>query len=1062
MDSEKLSKQLKESQKNDIDMKFYQSDNDFKKFKSHDAFFIPNKNLKRNNTKTKASNGNDIIKINEKRNDNLELTTKKELKDLNNKIKSIEIIGNLNLSNQEKKIEIKNNQPIKKSFKEIKYREINQLISRNKKRNIKRFNKILNKKSIQELGSEDSDNNALNKKTLNNEKNHLSKNNFSLYTITNTNIKSILNKKFKKRNNYDISNDKKKKNEINRNLLMYAKKGDKEKVLELLNNNSIDINFQNENGWSALHFACEEGNLKIVDILIKAKINVNLLTFEKKTALHLSAKKGYFDISKLLIENDADIMCLDNEKNLPIHLCSMEGHNELLNYLLEKNNKCINYKNIYGKSILDLATKKETKLIVEKFIKLNEKNKEEINNNLNKKSINEDDKKLQTEIINNINNNNNNNKLSFKDRYYSLIKIQKNNKNNIQFLMMPSDISDNNNKKMNSSLNEIYPLQKKISINNIKSNKIKESNSKNNNNTKKNKNNISYSSKRKRILNINITNNYISYLLPQENLFRFSTLSNMSSSRRKKYKIYNNNTYSNYYYSNKIIDVDLTSLKGNDIFCDSNTFGKMNNINNINNKKSQNLYFYKNYIKKDNNFLSVIKQNSVNNKSSKLLNLSTPRTISKQKFSNNKKMLNKKFPLYLKKILKKNVNCKNKKKIVIDKYIENKNRKKMICNEDEATLIDDLDEEIDVKPKNTSKNEEKNVNSSDKESKIGPNSFLCLALLGQGSYGEVYLVRQKNTSKYYAMKVLDKFCIENQNFFKYVYTEKNILSSINCPFIVKLYYSFQTNEKLFLIMDYCSGGDLSKQIHAQKRFSEDVAKFYICEIILALGELHKRDIIYRDLKPDNLVLDKNGHILLTDFGLSREGVYDKDIAKSFCGSIAYLAPEMLNRNGYGKAIDWYLLGVLLYEMLVGFPPFLASTHQEIFNNIINSELYIPSFISKKAQKFIKLLMKKNPEERLGAKRDMEEIKENEYFSDIDWEKVYNKKYKTPKIVSDSQKLEYFKEPILFTENYDIIDDEQNDLFVKDINISDENEKINDKFKKTIIENKYKGWSFVKN
>jgi serine/threonine protein kinase len=312
------------------------------------------------------------------------------------------------------------------------------------------------------------------------------------------------------------------------------------------------------------------------------------------------------------------------------------------------------------------------------------------------------------------------------------------------------------------------------------------------------------------------------------------------------------------------------------------------------------------------------------------------------------------------------------------------------------------------------------------------------------------------------MKVLDKCRIEKQNIYKYVFTERNIMVSINNPFIVKLYYSFQSNEKLFLILEYCPNGDLSKQLKLQKRFSEEKAKFYICEIILALGELHKNDIIYRDLKPDNIVIDKDGHVLLTDFGLSREGVYDKNIAKSFCGSIAYLAPEMLNRRGHGKAVDWYLLGVIFYEMLVGVPPFFTPNQEEIFRNIIQNEVYIPSFVSKKAQKLIKLLLKKNPEQRLGAKKDMDELKENEYFSDIDWDKVYNKKCKPPQIISDKQKLEYFKEPILFLEDYDSIIEDENDLFIKDSCNIEDNDKNIEQFSNDIPFNKYEGWSLVEN
>lgn len=133
-----------------------------------------------------------------------------------------------------------------------------------------------------------------------------------------------------------------------------------------------------------------------------------------------------------------------------------------------------------------------------------------------------------------------------------------------------------------------------------------------------------------------------------------------------------------------------------------------------------------------------------------------------------------------------------------------------------------------------------------------------------------------------------------------------------------------------MILDYCPGGDLGKILFKNKRISEERAKVYLAEIVLALEHLHKKDIIYRDLKPDNVVLDEEGHVLLTDFGLSKEGVMDNLSAKSFCGSIAYLAPEMLRRTGHGKSVDWYLLGVLLYEMLVGVPPYFTSNREILF------------------------------------------------------------------------------------------------------------------------------------
>lgn len=164
----------------------------------------------------------------------------------------------------------------------------------------------------------------------------------------------------------------------------------------------------------------------------------------------------------------------------------------------------------------------------------------------------------------------------------------------------------------------------------------------------------------------------------------------------------------------------------------------------------------------------------------------------------------------------------------------------------------------------------------------------------------------------------------SHNLIRYAQTERNVMSIANHPFIVKLNFAFQTEDKLFLILDYCEGGDLAEYLQMEKKFNEPRAKTYICEILLAIEELHRKDIIFRDLKPDNIVLDKEGHCLLTDFGLSKEGIMDNAMSKSFCGSYAYLAPEMIKRSGHGKSVDWYLLGVVLYEMLVGLPPYYAN------------------------------------------------------------------------------------------------------------------------------------------
>jgi serine/threonine protein kinase len=267
------------------------------------------------------------------------------------------------------------------------------------------------------------------------------------------------------------------------------------------------------------------------------------------------------------------------------------------------------------------------------------------------------------------------------------------------------------------------------------------------------------------------------------------------------------------------------------------------------------------------------------------------------------------------------------------------------------------------------------------------------------------------------MKVLRKERIMGQNLSKYAIAERNVLSLSNHPFIVKLNYAFQNSTKLFLILEYCPGGDLSKHLSIEKRFKEERAKFYLCEILLALENLHKRNIIFRDLKPDNVVLDKEGHCKLTDFGLSKEGIDSEQNTKSFCGSLAYLAPEVLKKQGHGKAVDWYLLGVLLYEMLVGITPYYDPDKNTLFLNIEQGNLYIPDYITDDAKNLLRGLLQRDPKKRLGGgNRDAEEIKEHTFFKDIDWKKIYNKKIKPPpalKLVNNSMIV--FNKPKYFAD-----------------------------------------------
>jgi len=333
----------------------------------------------------------------------------------------------------------------------------------------------------------------------------------------------------------------------------------------------------------------------------------------------------------------------------------------------------------------------------------------------------------------------------------------------------------------------------------------------------------------------------------------------------------------------------------------------------------------------------------------------------------------------------------------------------------------------------TSDSDLSNSGSGVEEEKIGPHSFSVHALIGKGSFGEVYLVEKKDTGKIYAMKVLHKSKITRHNLTRYALTERNVLSVTNHPFIVGLNFAFQTADKLFLILDYCPGGDLGEHLQKERRFSEERARIYLAEIVLALEDLHKRDIIFRDLKPDNIVLDPEGHAMLTDFGLSKEGVLEHaQGAGSFCGSVAYLAPEMLKRVGHGKAVDWYLLGVVFYEMLVGVPPYYANNREQLFYNIQKAALKIPSYLSQEAKSLLKGLLQRNPTKRLGSgKGDAEEIKAHKFFDSINWRDVYLRKLKPP--VPDKKLKPTMRAPV--------------GVFDSSANMNPDQDKIN-------------GWSFV--
>lgn len=271
----------------------------------------------------------------------------------------------------------------------------------------------------------------------------------------------------------------------------------------------------------------------------------------------------------------------------------------------------------------------------------------------------------------------------------------------------------------------------------------------------------------------------------------------------------------------------------------------------------------------------------------------------------------------------------------------------------------------------------------------GPDDFDVLRLLGKGTFGQVYQVRKRDNGRIYAMKILSKKLIVKKKEIAHTIGERNILVrtlAAALPFIVGLKFSFQTPIDLYLVTDYMSGGELFWHLQKEGRFSEDRAKFYIAELVLALEHLHDNDIVYRDLKPENILLDANGHIALCDFGLSKANLNNDGTTNTFCGTTEYLAPEvLLDETGYTKMVDFWSLGVLIFEMCCGWSPFYADNTQQMYKNIAFGKVRFPKeVLSPEGRSFVKGLLNRNPKHRLGALSDARELKAHPFFQDIDW------------------------------------------------------------------------------
>ncbi|XDV41992.1 hypothetical protein PO909_010751 [Leuciscus waleckii] len=296
----------------------------------------------------------------------------------------------------------------------------------------------------------------------------------------------------------------------------------------------------------------------------------------------------------------------------------------------------------------------------------------------------------------------------------------------------------------------------------------------------------------------------------------------------------------------------------------------------------------------------------------------------------------------------------------------------------------------------------------DETVKVGLEDFSFLQVLGKGSFGKVMLARLKSDHRVFAVKMLKKDVILQDDDVEATMIEKRVLTLAHQhPFLTQLYYCFQTVDRLFFVMEFVNGGDLMFHIQKCRRFDEPRAQFYAAEIISALMFLHSKGIIYRDLKLDNILLDRHGHCKLADFGMCKEEIFHGKLTSTFCGTPDYIAPEIILEELYGVSVDWWALGVLLYEMLSGHAPFEAETEDELFECILKEEIIYSSWLSNEAEDILRGLLTRDPACRLGCmERDggEEAITAHSFFTGLDWEKL-NKREITPPFTPRIESIE---------------------------------------------------------
>ena len=324
----------------------------------------------------------------------------------------------------------------------------------------------------------------------------------------------------------------------------------------------------------------------------------------------------------------------------------------------------------------------------------------------------------------------------------------------------------------------------------------------------------------------------------------------------------------------------------------------------------------------------------------------------------------------------------------------------------EVSANTQVDAKEEKKRKNTLFSRHKTIKS------VELDDFQIMKVLGRGTFGKVCLVQYKPTKEYYAMKSLKKDVLLDMDQVQSTILEKKILQSLDHPFLVGMVFCFQTEERIYFIMPFIRGGELFQHLRTEKFFKEDKARFYAASMGIALEYLHNHGIVYRDIKPENILIGEDGYLKLIDFGMAKM-LKGNEKAMSFCGTPEYLAPEIITGEGHNRAADWWSYGILLFEMLCGIPPFYCENTERMYDLITNAELRFPKRIqlSENAKDLIKKLLIKKQDKRLGAEKGFEEIKSHPFFQGFDFDALLAKKLEAPfiPVLKDSLDVGNFDE-----------------------------------------------------